>query len=488
MQNKWIYQDATALVQAIAQGECSSRDLLEAQIQRIEQYNPNINSCVAFDFEQARKSADQADLEVREQHPLGALHGLPMTIKDAFKVRGMPCTDGNPLFRDYMPSEHAAAVQKLLNAGAIAFAKTNVPLKCADIQTYNQIYGTCNNPWNVSLTAGGSSGGAAASLAMGFSALELGSDIGGSIRTPAHFCGVYGYKTTYGLVSFNGHILNTTDELSEPDLAVIGPMARSARDLKLMLDILVQPDAREFRDFQLKECEKQSLEEFKVLFWLDDDACPIDSRMKKKYEELLLKLKQANIQVDTGRPQGWDFDEIYASYSSKLVSQMMIADSKLQKMSLSWLSPWTKLLQGKVKMPAQLYAYARGANLSHAEWAAEHERALHLKQECLKIFADYDLILCPPIFTLAFEHNHQEPMVMRSLNVDGQKRFYLDLFKWIAPATVLGLPTTCAPIGLSEDNLPVNIQIISKPYADKVTIQFASLLAELSGGFQPPEV
>ncbi|WP_436863513.1 amidase family protein [Acinetobacter haemolyticus] len=483
-----IYNDATNLSQLIRDEKLSSRDLLEAHIQQIEKFDKHINSCIAFDYDNARVLADQADLAVKDQRPLGRLHGIPMTIKDAFKVKGMPCTDGNPEFQHYFPNRNAVSVDKLVSAGVIPFAKTNVPFKCADIQTYNQFYGTSNNPWNLALTTGGSSGGSAAALASGFTSIELGSDIGGSIRTPSHFCGVYGHKSTYGIVDFNGHILNSEDELSQPDLAVIGPMARSARDLSLMLDILIEPDTDEFRVFHLKESEKKTIQEFKVLFWMDDESCPIDFRIKKKYEELLEILKKANVKVDVGRPKNWDFDKIYGSYASRLISQMTFADSKLSRLCMSLSTPLVKLLNGASGVPPLLHNFTQGANLSHAQWIAKYEDSLQIKQECLKIFSEYDVILCPPIMTLAFEHDHKEPLLFRTLSVNQQKRYYLELFKWISPATVMGLPATSAPIGLSEDSLPVNIQIMAQPYADKVTIKFAELLAKYTDGFQRPSL
>lgn len=486
MPKDFVYDDATALVQSIQNGQISSRELLESQIERINKYNKHINSCVAFDYDNARILADQADLAIKRQAPLGKLHGIPMTIKDAFKVKGMPCTDGNPEFQHYVPTENAVSVNKLVGAGAIPFAKTNVPFKCADIQTYNKFYGTANNPWNLNLTTGGSSGGSAAALASGFTPIELGSDIGGSIRTPAHFCGVYGHKSTYGLIDFRGHIMNYEDELSQPDLVVIGPMARSARDLSLLLDVLVEPNADDFRAFKLKESEKQTIQEFKVLFWMDDESCPIDSRLKKKYDQLLQTLQTAKVNVDVGRPKNWDFDEIFKSYATRLVSQMTFADPKLSRLFMSASTPLIKLLNGKAGIPPLAYGFTQGANLSHAEWLAKYEESLHIKQKCLEIFAEYDVIICPPILTLAFEHNHKERLMFRTLQVDGRKRFYLELFKWISPATVFGLPSTSAPIGLSEDNLPVNIQILGQPYADKVTIKFAELLAQITDGFQKP--
>lgn len=485
-----IYQDAITLTDLIAKGKLSSRALLEKYIERIQSVNPLIHCTVTNDFDMARRLADQADEAVKTKQPLGKLHGLPITIKDAYKVQGYIAADGNPLLKSYSPPTNAIAVEKLIAQGAIPVAKTNVPYKCADIQTYNAIYKTSNNPWNFKLTPGGSSGGAAGALAAGFTALELGSDIGGSIRIPAHFCGVYGHKTTYGIVSLEGHLMgDDPDDLAEVDMGVGGPMARTAKDLELLLDILVagKPDAP--ISIQLPACTKTSLKDFKVLFWMDDESCPIDSRMKKVYMELLDTLKAHNVQVDLGCPHDWDFDEIFNLYALKLSSQMTVDDAWLSRVMLSSATPLFKTMSPFINLPQKIASFAAGTNLSHARWLKVNEQVLRLKQQCTKIFEQYDVIICPPTFTLAFPHNHVNPIFMRQVLVDGKKRFYMDLFKWISPATLIGLPATSAPVGLSDDHLPVNIQIISSAYSDKVTIKFAELLEKNGiGGFVIPQL
>ncbi len=215
-------------------GQLSSRALLELQLARVDQCNRSIGAVVALDRDAARQRADAADKARQRGERWGVLHGLPMTIKDTYEVAGMPCTAGAPVYRDHRPQANAWAVQRLLDAGAIVYGKTNVPFMASDIQSYNAVYGTTNNPWDVLRTPGGSSGGAAAALACGLTPLELGSDIGGSIRIPAHFCGVYGHKSSHGIVSLRGHIPGPPGTLAEPDLAVAGPLARSAQDLALM--------------------------------------------------------------------------------------------------------------------------------------------------------------------------------------------------------------------------------------------------------------
>ncbi|MEJ2448714.1 MAG: amidase family protein, partial [Anaerolineales bacterium] len=199
-------KSATELASEIRSGEITSLDLLNLYLNRIERYNNEINAVVALDIAAARARAAEADKALAQGKIWGPLHGLPMTVKDVFEVVGMPATSGDPTLKDYIPTRNAIAVQRLIDAGAIIFGKTNVPFHALDIQTYNEIYGTTNNPWDLSRTPGGSSGGSAAALAAGFTSLELGSDIGGSLRNPAHYTGVFGHKPTFGVVPRYGHI------------------------------------------------------------------------------------------------------------------------------------------------------------------------------------------------------------------------------------------------------------------------------------------
>src|SRR5690606_37586313 len=214
--------------------------------------NPALNAIVATDIEAARERARAADAALAAGESWGPLHGVPITIKDTFEVAGMPTTAGAKELRDHRPSSNAVAVQRLLDAGAIVFGKTNVPLYAGDLQTYNEVYGSTSNPWDLHRTPGGSSGGAAAALAAGLTALELGSDIGGSIRTPSHFCGVCGLKPSYGIIPSRGHIPGPPGTLSEADISVTGPMARSVDDLELALDILAGPDTPAAKGWRLE--------------------------------------------------------------------------------------------------------------------------------------------------------------------------------------------------------------------------------------------
>ncbi|HCT06294.1 MAG TPA: amidase, partial [Pseudomonas sp.] len=289
------YRSATELLADIAAGRQSSRALLDSYLARLDSLNPALNSVVTLDLAQARLKADLADTAVRNGLSLGPLHGLPITIKDTFEVLGMPCTAGAAALREHRPAQSAVAVKRLEDAGAIVFGKTNVPTMAGDIQTYNSLFGTTHNPWNLALTPGGSSGGAAVALAAGFTSLELGSDIGGSIRIPSHFTGVYGHKPTHGIVSQRGHIPGAPGDLAEGALNVVGPLARSAADLQLMLDVLAAapPAGQPGWQLQLPAPRPVSLKTFRVLLWTDDVDCPLDQGMTEAYRQLRLSLETA---------------------------------------------------------------------------------------------------------------------------------------------------------------------------------------------------
>ena len=220
------FRSATDLAQDIKAGRLTSRALLDTYLSRVDRYNPGLNAIIVQQREQALARADAADAALARGEDWGPLHGLPMTVKESFDITGLPTTWGIPAMRNNTAQRNALCVQRLIDAGAIVFGKTNVPIELADFQTYNDIYGTTNNPWDVSRAPGGSSGGAAAALAAGLTALEMGSDIGGSIRNPAHFCGLFGHKPSWNLVPDRGHSL--FDSRTPTDIAVVGPLARSA--------------------------------------------------------------------------------------------------------------------------------------------------------------------------------------------------------------------------------------------------------------------
>ncbi len=488
MNTEWIYRNARQLMQGLQKGEISSRALLETYIARIEQFNPGINAVVAMDLAAARQRADEADAALAKGESWGPLHGLPITIKDTYEVPGLPCTAGAPSLRNHLPKKNAVAVQLLVDAGAIIVGKTNVPLFASDLQSYNKVYGTTHNPWNKALTPGGSSGGAAASLAAGFSALELGSDIGGSIRIPAHFCGVYGHKVTHGIISLRGHIPGPPGALGEPDLAVAGPMARTAEDLQLLLDVVAGPSPLMQPGWQLKlpAPKQKKLEDFRVLLWIDDPLCPIDRRMTALYQQLQTTLQDNGVNVTLGSPLGMGLDDFYPLYMNLMGSIMGASRKKLERRVMGLAAPLLQKIGERFDLPKRFEHFMVGAAQSHVDWLREDEKRRRLREKFLRVFEQYDVILMPPAMTTALPHQHQPEMPMRKITVNGQKRNYADMLMWISPATLLGLPATSAPLGVTGDGVPVNLQIVGAPFQDRTTIKFAALLAKVMGGFVPP--
>ena len=311
---------ATQLAAAIARGEIGSRVALDHFLARIETIGKPINSVVAMDIENARARADAADAAIAAGENWGPLHGVPMTVKDTYETAGLPTVVGEPKLKDYRSTDDAVAISRLRAAGAVIFGKTNTPRLAQDVQTFNPVYGTTNNPWNDKRTSGGSSGGAAAGLAAGFTPLELGSDLAGSIRTPSSWCGVYGHKTSYGLIPMRGHIPGPPGTRGEPDLCVSGPMARHPGDLALALEILAGPDAIDASVWrtQLPAPKPTTLADFKVAVLFDHAFCPISKAVKARLEDAVEAARRAGASVTKIDDLPGGFEKSYETYDRLL--------------------------------------------------------------------------------------------------------------------------------------------------------------------------
>lgn len=479
-------EPAHRLIDLLRRREVSSLELLDRHAARLDRLNPALNAVVATSLDAARERARAADAASARGESWGPLHGLPLTIKDTLEVAGMPTVCGSPAMKDHRPARHAAAVQRLVDAGAIVFGKTNVPLFAGDVQTYNKVFGTTRNPWNPERTPGGSSGGAAAALAAGITPLELGSDLAGSIRTPAHFCGVYGHKPSSGLVPTRGHIPGPPGTISEPDLSVVGPMARSAEDLELALRLVagpLEPAARAWR-VELPAPRPRALPEYRVRAWLDDPACPVDAGVGAVLGAALERLRAAGCSVATGAPAGFALDEIYELYFALLsalfaggLPPKVYRRAQLAGALAGWL--------GRTR-PNSMGGFLSRVALSHREWLKLHETRERLRLRFEAAFQDCDVLLLPVTRTTAPPHNQERELYSRTITVNGRAEPYASQFNWIAPATVAGLPATAAPVGRAADGLPVGIQIVGAHLHDLTTIAFARHLAGLTGGFAPP--
>ena len=480
-------RSASECLSALRKREVSSLELVDASIARIEALNPKLNAVVATDYDRARDKARAADAARANGNALGALHGLPMTIKDSLETAGLVTTSGAPELRHHMPDEDAVAVHRALEAGAIVLGKTNLPIYAGDWQTYNAVYGRTNNPWGLARTVGGSSGGAAAAIAAGFVPLEIGSDIGGSIRTPAHYCGVYGHKPSHGIVPGRGHIPGPPGTKSEADLAVVGPLARAAGDLQLALDVIAGPDAllREGWSLSLPAPRADRLSELRVGYWLDDPLCPIDASVRDELEATIEALRPQVELVDVGKLLR--LDRIVPLYV-RLLLGVIGGDMPLPLRAMGRILSPLYALADRLGIETDLVNKnaVRGMLQSHADWNRANEGRTKLRWQCHELFKDIDVLLTPVVPVTAFSHQTGGNHLSRRLTVNGEKRPYMDHVCWAALASVAFLPATSAPIGVTPEGLPVNVQIIGPFLGDKTTIRFAELLADVRGGFHPP--
>jgi amidase len=474
------FQSATELASRILTGEISSRELTQVFIDRIERLDESLNAVVVRDFERAIDAARSADNQLAQGQVHGPLHGVPMTIKESYHVAGWVTCWGVSEFQTNVARHDADVVRKLKAAGAHFIGKTNVPKMLDDIQTYNPVYGTTNHPWDVSRTCGGSSGGSAAALAAGMTALEIGSDIGGSIRTPAHFCGVFGHKPTWGTVSSAGHWLDGPTPMR--DLAVYGPLARSAEDLELTMAIIAGPGALDAAGWKLDlpAPRHRRLAHFRVAVWPDDPAAPVSDQISGRITELAELLRQLGCKIsDTARPN-MDCQQSHRDYQNLLHSQLA-ADVSPSQYARN--QQYAARYAPDDMSPAAITS--RAMVLTHAEWLATHRRRHATRSAWHEFFRDWDVLICPQTATTAFPHDHRK-YSERTLDFDGQSQAYFQQLFWSGLATAPLLPSTVVPTGPASDGLPIGVQCISDAYQDRTCIEFSRLLAKETGGFNVP--
>ncbi|WP_370949681.1 amidase [Amycolatopsis sp. cg5] len=470
------FQNAEELAAAMRAGEVSSVDLTEEAIARIEREDKAINAICVPDFDRARAAARDAD-QARARGEDRPLLGVPVTVKESYNMAGLPTTWGIPGHRDYLPAEDAVQVSRLKAAGAVVLGKTNIPLGLQDIQSFNEIYGTTNNPWNHDRTAGGSSGGSAAALASGFGALSIGSDLAGSLRTPAHFCGVYAHKPTLGLVANRGMVAPTEPALPvDLDLAVVGPMARTARDLTLLLDVMAGPDPLTVglaHDLTLPPARHERLADFRVLVFDDHPLIPTGSAVRAGVNRVADALVDAGARVERRSELLPDLIEAATLYMELLTS------GSIARFPIDADAPPTAGLTLDA-------ARRRGMEFSHLDWLEANNRRERHRHGWRRLFAEFDAVACPITPTPAFPHDHTPDPMRRSIDIDGVEYPYFDQLVWAGLATMPGLPATAVPAGLSDDGLPVGVQLIGPMFEDRTPLRLAELLEEKIGGFTAP--
>jgi amidase len=471
---------ATKLAAMVRRGAVGCVELLDHFIARVERLDPKLNAVVVRDFERARKTARAMDRQRNKAAP-GLLHGVPMTVKESFNVAGLPTTWGYAERRNHPTEADALAVQRLKAAGAVVFGKTNVPVSLADWQSFNPVYGSTNNPWDLGHTPGGSSGGAAAAVAAGISGLEIGSDIGGSVRVPAHYCGLFGHKPTWGLCPMRGHSLFNAAAMT--DISVIGPLARSADDLAVVLDLIGQPDPVETAlAVKLPAPRVRTIEGLRVAVWASEPRQPTDAESVEKIEELARFLRRAGAKVSLSARPEFDPVEVFHIYLRTLsaalsgrASEEMLARER----------------EGAARRPAEDMSadaiMVRTVDMTHRDWLRLNERRFQLRRAWGVFFQDWDVLLCPVIATPALPHMQSGETWERRMTVNGQEMPYNDMLFWPGLTCGFHLPASVAPIGVSKAGLPIGVQIVGPLYGDRMTIQVARMLEKAWQGFVPPE-
>jgi len=451
---------AAELARAIRDREVSSRELLDKVAGRVERLNRPVNAVVTLDLERARAAADRADAALARGDTVGPLHGLPVTIKDAIETEGIRSTGGAIELTDHVPARDAEVVARVKAAGAIVFGKTNVPRWSGDFQTYNEIFGTTNNPWDPSRIPGGSSGGAAAAVACGFTSFEIGTDIGGSVRIPSHCCGVFGLKPSFGVVPQRGYLDHVGGGTTDADINVFGPIARSAGDLDLLLDVLAGPVPEQAPAWRLElpAARFDSASQLRVGVWFDEDAVPIDREYRALLGAAVDRLADAGARVEETHPPV-DFVEQVTLFNA---------------MILPAISP---------SLDAELQDELSG---SHRQWLRLEEQRAAVRRVWADWFADHDLLLCPVFSNPAFAHDQAGDFMTRQVTVNGEVRSYPELVSWAGLIGITGHPSAVPPIGRTAAGLPVGMQMVGGYLRDRDAIAGARIAEAVLGGFTSP--
>ena len=426
----------------VRRGAVSALEACEAAIARIEAKNGPLNAVVVKDYDRARAAAKAVD-ESRTKDDARPLLGVPMTLKEASDVAGLPTTWGFQMFASFRPQADSPPVARLKAAGAVILGKTNVPVALADWQSVNPVYGRTVNPYDHSRTPGGSSGGAAAALASGMIPLELGSDIGGSIRFPSNFCGTWGHKPTYGIVPLKGHNVPGTDGVDVP-LAVVGPMARSAADLSAALDVVAGPVGGGWK-LDLPAARHDALKDFRVLVLPGEGLPQVEDEVAVPIEALAGELEKRGAKV-TRKASGLpDFASVHQDYLRLLNSVITRGTPQAR--------------------PIDAHAYM---NLLDAQQ--------NLQRQWASVFRDVDVVLAPNFSTAAFPHDDNPDWAARTLTVRGETVPYGSQLMWAGIATFPGLPATAVPLARTDAGLPTGMQVLGNLHEDRTTLAFAELL------------
>lgn len=476
------HRSATEQATMIATREISSRELLDLYAERIEQFDGAVNAVVTLDLDRARTAADAADQATAAGRTLGPLHGVPITVKDALAVDGIRSTGGAIELTDHVPTADADVVDLVRRAGAIPFAKTNVPRWSGDLQTYNEIFGTTNNAWDTTRTPGGSSGGPATAVALGFTGFELGTDIGGSIRIPAAYNGICGHKPSYGLVPCGGYLDRVDYGRTEPDINVHGPLARSVDDLEVLMDVLAAPRPERSRavTHRIPPARQDRIADHRIAVWSDHADCPSSADTRAAVDSAGDVLSALGAAVDpTARP---DLDATAAA----ALGLWLVAAATSPSLTDDEFG-FYRMLVDSPDTPDDIKRAVSSFVATPREWFAADDQRARIREAWHSFFGEIDALVCPVVVTAPFAHLQEGNLTSRTLPIDGVERPYADLLHWTVLIGMAYLPATVVPVGTTDDGLPLAVQIVGPYMEDRTPIAVARALRDELGPMTFPE-
>jgi Asp-tRNA(Asn)/Glu-tRNA(Gln) amidotransferase A subunit family amidase len=472
--NELNFQPAAKLAELIRSKEVSPVEVVEAHIRRIEEVNPKLNAFVATTFDSAREAARLSEQRVARGEAVGLMEGVPVSIKDTIDVAGVRTVSGTRLRETFVPERDAPVVAKLKRAGAIILGKTNVPELAMDYRSENLVFGRTNNPWDLERVPGGSSGGEGAAIASGCSAGGVGSDLGGSIRVPSHFCGIVGLKTTPGRIPGSGHFPACVGPFSLG--ASIGPMARRVEDLALMLKVLAGFDPSDSASvplpFRARTGDKDERNERfrRVMWYADDGITPVTKETRQAVERAAQALAGLGYEVEERRPAGLErtFDLWFAWLGVAGVGGLL----EMYKGKEDQMGP---LMQGLARV-------AESSTMTLDQYLSAWAGRDMLRASVVNEMMDCPIILAPVVAAPAFHHDQRE------FEIEGQPVEYLKMFSYAMAYNLLGLPAAVVPAGRSPEGLPIGVQVVGRPFEEEDVLITAALLEEALGGYQRPEL
>jgi amidase len=480
--NDLVFRTARELAAAIQDGEVSSMEVVDAHLARIVEHNPKLNAIVTLDEAGARQRAREADEALVRGEVWGPLHGVPVTIKDSFETAGLRTTSSYKPLADHVPERDATAVARLRRAGAIVLGKSNMPQLAGDNQSNSPLFGVANNPWDLARTPGGSSGGEAAAIAAGLSPLGLGSDIGGSIRIPAHFCGVFGLKPTDHRVPGTGHIPPLPGAInSVRHMPVYGPLARSVADLRLSLSLIAGPDGRDsgVPPLPLEEVPRRSLADLRFA-WSDDfGGIPVSADTRTALADLAARLESAGCHIERRNPPDFDFALAWQTYGELYGAMVYTLMPPLVRTFMH--------LAGPLMFKDPIFRSAtRRARASAPQYFAALTQRDQLLAAMERFLAGYDAWLCPVASIPAFAHRKPDRLEL-PLEVDGQS--VPGVFAGLAHTLLFNLtghPVVVVPLAQSKEGLPIGVQVAGPLWNEMALLNVAEALEEVTGPFRWP--